>query len=89
MDFGAASSEIKFSDYPTKVSIDTGASSVKMMYPKDTGVVVSVDSGLTSVILPEFIKKDGKYYSPGYDPSKENIEINIDAGASNIEGEFY
>ncbi len=89
IDCGATGTEIIFSDYPTKVDIDTGASSLTFKFPEGAGVVIEVDGGAISTDFDDFVKKDGKHYSPGYDENLENIKINIDAGASSIEGSFY
>jgi hypothetical protein len=89
IDSGATSTEIIFGRFPTKVDIDTGASSLNLKFPEGMGVVIEVDGGAVSTNLDGFIKKDGKYYSEKYDENEGNIEVDIDAGASSIEGEFY
>ncbi|MFH1641494.1 MAG: DUF5668 domain-containing protein [Nanoarchaeota archaeon] len=89
IDSGASKTEIIFGRYPTETYIDTGASSIELKFPKDTGVVIEIDGGAISTNLDDFIKKGQKYYSENYDENKENINIEINAGATSIKGEFY
>ena len=89
LDTGATSTEIIFGSYPTKVDIDTGASSLNFKFPMDIGIEIEIDGGAVSTHLKGFTKKDDKYFSENYDKTKENIEIEINAGATSIDGEFY
>ena len=89
MDFGAANTDIILGNYPSKIKIDTGASSLYFSFPREIGVAIEVDGGAVSTNLDGFIKRDDIYYSNNYDEAKDNIEIEIDAGASSIEGKFY
>ena len=89
LDTGATGTEIIFGNYPTKVKIDTGASSIDLKFPEGIGVAIEVDGGAVSTELKDFTKKDGMYFSENFDENEENIEIEIDAGATSINGGFY
>ena len=89
MDIGVTGTEIKFARYPTDVVISTGASSIDMRFPEGYPVRIEVDSGITSIELSGFSKKDDVYFSPGFDDELEPITIEIDAGVSCITGSFY
>jgi len=89
LDTGATSTEIIFGQYPTKADIDTGASSINLKFPTGAGIVIDIDGGAVSTDLDGFTKKDGKYFSENYDPKGKNIEIEINAGATSIDGGFY
>ncbi|MFC1741689.1 toast rack family protein [Nanoarchaeota archaeon] len=90
MDFGASETEIVFADYPTKVDIDAGAASIEMKFPEGASVRFDINGGAVSKDLDGFVKKGRTIYeSPGYNPDEPTIEIEINAGASSITGEFY
>ncbi len=89
IDTGASETTITFARYPTKLKIDTGASSMKFVFPEGYGVVIEMDGGMTSTEFEGFEKKGKKYYSPGYEEGASNIEITIDAGAASFESRFY
>jgi len=86
---GATETEIIFSDYPTSVDIGTGASSYNLKFPSGVGVVIDIDGGAVGIDLDDFIEKNEKYYSEDYTEDGDNIVINIEAGASSIDGDFY
>jgi hypothetical protein len=86
---GASDTEIIFGNYPTKANIQTGASSVSIKFPKDAGVIVRIDSGLVTKNFDGLKKRGESYISDSYDPDKQNIEVSIDAGASDISTKFY
>ncbi|NQV08651.1 hypothetical protein HQ529_02230 [Candidatus Woesearchaeota archaeon] len=89
IDSGATSTKLLFSNYPTKAQIATGASTLNLMFPEGSGVMIDVDGGAISTNFNGFSKKDGVYYSDDYESDKSNIEIKIDAGASTINAGFY
>ena len=45
MDMGASGNTIWFEDYPTRVTLDTGASSIKFKFPDKYGVIIEIDGG--------------------------------------------
>ncbi len=84
---GATSTEITFSDYLTKADIDTGASSYTLYFPEGSAVRINTDVGASSVQLPGFTKDGNSYYN--IKDASDYIEVDINAGASSIEGKFY
>lgn len=85
---GATGNKIIFDEYPTKVSIDTGASSLNFKFPEKYGVKITVDGGAISTDLDGFTKNGKSYVNEFYDKDSENIEIDISAGATSIEGSY-
>lgn len=87
---GATDIFVKFGSYPTNVNVETGASSVEFEFPTDMNVMVIFDGGASSVDLDHFDKINGVYYSPEFDSeSSDLITVNIEAGASSIDGHLY
>lgn len=86
---GATKNTLKFADYPTKAKIDAGASSFELKFPKGRGVMLTTDTGASDFKLDGFKKEGENYYSEGYGKDKENIEIDIHAGATSISAGFY
>jgi|TARA_B100001971_G_C18244644_1_gene573364 hypothetical protein len=89
VDSGASKTEIIFGSYPTKVDIDTGASKLTLKFPEDIGVIIEIDGGAITKHLDGFIVDGTRYKSSNYDITKDNIQVEIDAGATTITGEFY
>ncbi len=88
LDSGVSDTTITFDSYPTVVDIDTGISDLNLKFPSGYCVVIEKDTGLASTDFEGFIKKDGKYYSPGCD-GDSGIVIDLDAGISDIKAVFY
>jgi len=85
---GASNMVVKFAEYPTQANIETGASSIKLDFPRNYGAMVIVD-GMVSTSLNDFRKDGNNYYSPTYNETGKNILVHIKAGASRITGEMY
>lgn len=85
---GATSSTIYFGTNPIDVEIDTGASEFNFYFEEDIGIEIKIDGGLLDSNFKDFKKIRDTYYSKNYNSSNKNIKINIDAGASSINGEF-
>lgn len=87
VDMGAASADIKLGDKTERmeVSIDAGASSITLRIPKNSGVRVEVDGGLSSRDF-EGLKEvsDDVYESDDFDTAKNQIVIKADTGASSF-----
>lgn len=88
MDFGASDTTIKFAEYPTKVDINTGASSIDLEFVNGYPVLVEIDGGLVDVDLYGFTKTGSIYKSENFKYDDDYIYININAGASSINGGF-
>jgi hypothetical protein len=85
---GASSSELLFGDYPTKVTINAGASSINMKFPAKASIVVHANGGLSSFEMHGFRKEGNYYYSPDYDANSKSITVDIETGMSSVEGEL-
>lgn len=67
------------------VTLGTGASSVSLRLPRDAGVKVLSDSGLTSVNFDGLDKiSDGRYQSADFDSAERKITINARMGVSSF-----
>ena len=86
---GATETTIIFATYPTKVKVDTGASSLNLLFPEDVGVAIDIDGGAVSKTLTGFTKKGGTYFSEGYDEFETKITVDIDAGATSITAQTF
>jgi len=65
-------------------TIQTGAANVTVILPKDVGVRVEVDSGLTAINAPD-LKQDGNVYTnEAYGTSDVTLHINMQTGIGRI-----
>ncbi|OGL22409.1 hypothetical protein A2707_03745 [Candidatus Saccharibacteria bacterium RIFCSPHIGHO2_01_FULL_45_15] len=73
-----------------KVSIDAGASSITLRVPKDSGVRVESEGGLSSKNFEDIYEvSNGVYESKDYNQAAKKITIISDVGASSIKIERY
>lgn len=84
MHLGATNTELIFGTFPTKVTIEAGASTINMRFPKGYGAKVTVDGGLVENKFPGFVEEDNTYTN-----GNETIEVKIKAGAATLSGELY
>lgn len=93
MDAGAAAVDLKLSALAanTEVKIDAGATDIKISIPKEAKCKIKLNSVLSSKEFVGFTEKgDGVYESDNFAESTGNtININLDAGVSNIEIKRY
>ncbi len=85
---GAARTGITFGNFPTKLTIETGASAVEFKFPKDAGVMIDMSGGAISSDLNGLRKEGNRYFSTGYQEGGNNIEVTVKAGASSIKTVF-
>jgi hypothetical protein len=88
LDIGAASAGIRLGTLQDslKVSLDAGASSIKMHIPKDSGVRVEIDGGVSSREFEGLDKKgDGIYESPDYAAAEKKVIITGSTRATSFE----
>jgi hypothetical protein len=86
---GATKNTIIFGTYPTKATISAGASSFEFKMPKGTGAKITLEGAATSMSLPGFTKGGDSYTNGDYNPTGDNIEVMIDAGASSVKVREY
>jgi len=81
---GASNINLVVPKYNSKIIIDTGVSNIDIAIPKNVGTRVSIDSGIATKDLDDFIKRDSMYISNNYNSSEFKTEIEIDCGVSRI-----
>lgn len=89
---GASSIDLKFGALVKKldIAIDAGASSVKLSVPKDTGVRVETDNGLSHTSFEGVDKQsDGVYESKDFAKADKQIVIKAKVGVSSFEVTRY
>jgi len=89
---GASSTKIKLGDKGDEVSvkIETGASSITVYIPEDSGVKATVSQGLASVDLADLTEtSEGAYESSNYESAKKVINLDIKIGAASFAVERY
>lgn len=89
VDMGAGSAELSLGAKSeiTNVLINGGASDIRIIVPKDSGIDVRTDSGLSSNNFDSVNLSpigEGKYVSDGYSTAANKIKITISTGMSNI-----
>lgn len=89
---GASSLNVKLGDLTDNVLVNTdaGASSIKLMLPKNSGVNLKIDGGLNSKQLADLTEVgDNNYQSPGYDTAPKRINITSKVGVSSLTIQRY
>lgn len=85
---GATDTTIIFPTYPTKTTIDTGASDLTLQLPRGVGASIRVQGGALDLNLQGFTRRGDLWYNDWYS-ERGSIEIDISAGASSIETSFF
>lgn len=89
VDSGASSVNLRLGDKlaQTDVDIDTGVSSVTIYVPKDSGVELNIDDGLSSKDIPDDYQEvdEGVYRSANHSQAGKKIIIDVDIGVSSFE----
>ena len=92
MDLGAGDVDLRMGDNgaDARVSVDAGASNLKVYVPRGTGVRVRINGGLTNSNLEDlnWVKSDGAYVSPEFADAASKIEFSIDMAAGNFQLEI-
>lgn len=89
---GASSVDLRFGAKLAKqdVTIDAGASSLKLSIPSGVGVRVETDNGLSSTDFGDIAKvSDGVYESTGFSSAETQITIHAKIGVSSFEIKRY
>jgi len=87
IDGGAAAITLKLGNrhFETNVDIDTGASSITIKIPEDSGCEVITSTVLSSKTLKGFVKKNKQTYrTENFEVSENNIYISINAAVSSL-----
>jgi len=89
LDFGAGNIDIvlgtKYNN--SNIKIDSGASNLTIVVPKDAGVKLKLDTALTKTNIDDLnLTKSGDYYlSSNYEEANTKLEFDIDMGAGKID----
>lgn len=89
---GASSTDIKLGDKTDelKVEIDSGASSATIRVPRNSGVSVRFEGGLSSKDFADLKEvSEGYYRSDEYEAASKKIDMIIDAGLASFKLERY
>ncbi len=74
----------------TSLNLDSGASSVLLRLPEDSGVRLKIDGGLSSKNFSDLTKiNEGEYRSEGYDSATKKIDITANVGLASFTIERY
>lgn len=90
-DGGASNIELKIGNKQTNVNIkiEAGASSIKILVPKESGCEFEGDNVLSSLQFEDFTKINGVYRTTDFDKAANKIYIKIDAAISKFSIEKY
>ena len=89
---GASSIRIRIGDKSdtTRLSLDTGVSSVTIFVPESSGCGIRDNAKLSSKSFPDFTEtNDGSRRTSNYDTSKKKVFIDVQAGVSSIKVRRY
>lgn len=92
LNIGASNLLLTLGSYEDNMSVDlnSGASSIKLRVPNDSGIRLILESGLTSKELSDVILVgEDTYESSNYELSSNKININAKVGVSSFEIERY
>lgn len=87
IDEGASSIRINMGDKveESRLRINAGVSSINITLPRSVGAQVTVDSGLSSKNLVNFVQIDSKHYeSTNYGTAEKKINIDLKLGVSSL-----
>src|SRR5690554_3190676 len=74
----------------SKINFEGGVSSLGIQIPKEAACIIYVESALSSLKFPGFIKQEnGTYLSENYNENLKRIEIKLENGLSSIEINRY
>src|SRR5690606_37355834 len=74
----------------SKVDFEGGVSSLDIRIPEQAGCIIYVESALSSLKFPGFVKQEnGTYLSDNYVHSSKKIEIKLENGLSSIKVSRY
>ncbi|MBM4175729.1 MAG: hypothetical protein FJ213_06095 [Ignavibacteria bacterium] len=92
VDMGAASLKLKISELQdtSNITIDGGASSIRIYIPKNSGCEINSDMGLSSKEYEEFVNVgEDTYRTVNYETAEKKIFISLDGGVSSVKVKRY
>jgi len=85
VDVGLGEAWVALPEHGGVVTVDVGIGQLTVELPANVGVHILADTGIgTTVIPPDFIRRDGGYYSPGYEGAAEKIDLKLDIGIGTL-----
>jgi hypothetical protein len=84
---GASDVDIRLGDAienNANISLEVGASDIEIEVPKNIGVKIVSESGLTEESFQGFTERDGAYWSESYEGAAKKINIILRAGVSSV-----
>ena len=84
---GASDINLIAPSYDCNINIDSGVSKIKILVPREAGVKIQLDTGISMKnIANDFQKQqDNNYISDNYQSSEFRINVDIDCGLSQID----
>lgn len=89
IDGGVTDAKVIFGEYPTIGDIDVGVTSIDLYFPESAGVIIRVDGGILDINFDEFYQNDKTYFSKDYEKKSYTIELDISAGVTDLNAQFY
>lgn len=89
---GASSNVIKIGQKTktTTVRLDTGMSSIELLVPRGTGIHHSIESGMSSVDIPNIHEvSKGNFETTGYDMADQKLNIEGKIGMASLKVTYY
>lgn len=86
---GVTDAKVIFGEYPTLAEFDIGVTAMNLSFPNTAGVIIKVDGGILDVNFERFYQNNDMYFSKDYDKKKYIIELDIDAGVTDLNAQFY
>jgi hypothetical protein len=85
VDVGLGEAWVALPEHGGEVTVDVGIGQLTIELPATVGVHIRADTGIgTTVIPPDFVRRDGGYYSPGYEQAVEKIELKLNIGIGTL-----
>ncbi|MCL5268858.1 MAG: DUF5668 domain-containing protein [Bacteroidetes bacterium] len=89
---GASKIEIRLGNEAdtTRLTIDTGASSLVVYVPSSSGCQIKDQAELSTKSFPDFVKgEDGYYRTSNFSSAKKKVFLDVDAGVSSVKVMTY
>lgn len=86
IDGGASSIKLKIGDKQneTHISIESGASAVKVYIPTSAGCELTSNTVLSDLQIDSFVKEGDVYRTPNFNEAKQKIYISLNAAVSSL-----
>jgi hypothetical protein len=91
IEMGASAVDLKLGDKvgTVTVKVESGAGSIKILVPKNSGCSVASEGFLVDKDLPDFKKIDGVYKTDNFENAKQTVVIVFEGAVSDFRIERY